>query len=95
MNVITDFKRKKTLEMSARIKLKEIANWNTSWAKDKNTGEKDTVNLIHCLVFSYCGDKELIYFPTEYESEESYKNYKEIAKHNRENDNAGKKYNNK
>jgi len=80
--------------MNPRIKLKVIVNWNTSWAKDRNTGEKDNINLIHCLVFNYNG-KEVVWFPTEDESENVYKNYREIALFNRENDNAGKKYNKK
>jgi len=90
MNIIKCPERKKELEQDPRIKCKEIVNWNTSWAKDKK-GNKDTINLIHCLVFNYNG-KELVFFPTESESEEIYKNYKEIAQYNRENDNTGKEY---
>jgi len=92
MNIIKDFERKKELERNPRIKLKEIVNWNTSWAKDKE-GNEDNVNLIHCLVFDYNG-KELVFFPTEIDSENCYKNYKKIAQYNRENDNTGKEHHN-
>lgn len=90
MNIINAFDRKQELESNPKIKLKEIPNWNTSWAKDKN-GNEDNVNLVHCLVFDYNG-KELMYYPTEKESEDIYKNYNEVATYNRENDNAGKAY---
>jgi len=94
MNVIKDFSRKKELEQKLRIKLKEVVNWNTSWAKDKD-GNKDNINLIHCLVFDAGGLGDVVYFPTEKESENIYKNYREVAQFNRENDNTGKKYNKK
>ena len=93
MNVIENITTKNELEQMLRIKLVSIVNWNTSWAKDKD-GNKDNVNLIHCLVFDAGGLGQVVYFPTEKESENIYKNYKEISQYNRENDNTGKKYNN-
>ncbi len=95
MKIIKDEEEiKRIIEWNKRVVVKNFKVFNTPWAKDKTTGERDTENLALFIEFEDKNTKtnNSFWLISEKEFWKLKENFEKISSHNREFDSRAKRY---